>query len=110
MEIGDASIVSAIKREKNEEIGPQAKIRLFPLLSHNIVFTKSSGERMILPSYLGIMADGEIQLNLGEYSECSWVPVEQIETFEPKTDAIPEAVRWAKRVMPLLSESDFVVI
>lgn len=68
METTDESIVEGIKREKDEEVGQNFRIMLYPKFSFNSLFRKKDGSSMILPHYLAIYVDGEINLN-EEYSE-----------------------------------------
>jgi len=68
METTDESIVAGLKREKDEEVGPDFRIRVYPKFTPNILFRKKDGSSMILPHYLAIHEAGEIELN-EEYSE-----------------------------------------
>lgn len=94
MEVSDESIVAAIQREKNEEIGGLAKVMLSPEVSYNLLFRKEDGNSMIIPHYVAYFSGGEITLNSDEYSEYKWVPIVELETFEPKIKNIPKIVQW----------------
>lgn len=88
MENTDESIVMGVKREKDEEVGGNFKIKVFPAFVTNVMFTKKDGNVMILPHFYCIHVDGEITLN-EEYSDFKWVPLDKIGSFEPKIDTIP---------------------
>ena len=89
LETTDKDIVDGLKREKDEELGENFKIRIFPAFSTNVFFVKKDGSSMILPHYYAIHESGTIQLN-EEYSEFKWVPLKDVATFEPKIFTIPE--------------------
>lgn len=101
METTDGSILDAIRREKEEEIGKAAVVLIAENLSYNVLFTKKDGNSMILPHFYAEYDGGEIELN-DEYSDYVWVPVEELDAFEPKIDTIPAAVRWAKQIGELV--------
>ncbi|MFF0490032.1 NUDIX hydrolase [Nocardia sp. NPDC004068] len=103
METIDGSILDAIRREKDEEIGKAAKISVAADLSYNILFRKKDGNSMILPHFYAEYEGGDIELN-DEYADYTWVPVEQLDAFEPKIDTIPAAVRWAREVGALVKK------
>ncbi len=54
METTDDGIIAGLKREKDEEVGTQFKVKIFHTLSHNTFFRKKDGNAMILPHYLAI--------------------------------------------------------
>jgi 8-oxo-dGTP pyrophosphatase MutT (NUDIX family) len=102
METTDESLLAGMQREKNEEIGPLARVRVLPTETYNLLFRKKDGNAMVLPHIAGIYVSGDIQLS-DEYSEYRWVPLAELDTFEPKIDNIPQLARWAVRK---LSEPD----
>lgn len=110
METTDKTIVAGLKREKDEEIGSQAKISICPTISLNVLFRKKDGNSMILPHYIAEYVDGDIQLNTDEYSEFAWVRLDELEALEPKIENIPTAVAWAQRQRAILRSEDFVAI
>ena len=57
---------------------------------------------MVLPHTAGIYLSGDIHLS-DEYSEYQWVPIAELENFEPKIENIPQLVAWA---IKKLSEPD----
>jgi ADP-ribose pyrophosphatase YjhB (NUDIX family) len=59
MEATDEDIITAIQREKNEEVGENFKVKIYTEFSNNLIFKKKSGDYMILPHYLAIHV-GEI--------------------------------------------------
>ncbi|MGV9677757.1 NUDIX hydrolase [Nocardia sp. NPDC003482] len=97
METTDSSILDAIRREKEEEIGKAATILIAEDLSYNVLFRKKDGNSMILPHFYAEYAGGDIELN-DEYADYVWVPVDHLDAFEPKIDTIPVAVRWAREI------------
>jgi 8-oxo-dGTP pyrophosphatase MutT (NUDIX family) len=90
LEVNDGSIAEGIKREKDEEVGETFQLNLYDTFSLDILFRKKDGSSMIVPHYLALHTSGDITLNTEEYSEYKWVPIEELETFEPKIKNIPE--------------------
>ncbi len=109
METSDATILDGLRREKNEEVGEDFKVKIYPTYSHNLLFHKKDGNAMILPYYMAIYESGEVNLN-DEYSEYRWVSLDELDAFEPKIDCIPEEVRLLKRLTTIQEESEFVLI
>jgi NADH pyrophosphatase NudC (nudix superfamily) len=107
METDDASILEGVRREKNEEIGPSAKIRVYMGATNNVLFHKKDGSAMILPHILAQYVGGEIRLNPEEYSEYRWVPVKDLPGLEPKVANIPELVDWALKLQKTIPTSEF---
>jgi 8-oxo-dGTP pyrophosphatase MutT (NUDIX family) len=110
METTDESIVAAIKREKDEEIGETARVRVHLQSMNNVLFRKKDGSAMIVPHYIAQYLGGDIKLNAEEYSEYAWVPIEELATFEPKIANIPEFVAWASQLRQNLKPEDFTEI
>ncbi|PIN87068.1 hypothetical protein COV19_01470 [Candidatus Woesearchaeota archaeon CG10_big_fil_rev_8_21_14_0_10_44_13] len=109
METTDGSIIEGMKREKDEEVGEGFKIRLYPKFSLNRVYKKKDGGVMILPHYLAIHHEGEIDLG-DEYSEYQWVDLGNLDDFEPKIPNIPKTVRELLRLESIAKEKEFVLI
>lgn len=109
METADNSIVEGLKREKDEEVGNEFKVRIFPTCSTNIFFVKNDGSRMILPHYYAVHEEGEIELNK-EYSEYTWVPLAEVGSFEPKIPNIPEILAKFEVIKNVLSDTESVLI
>lgn len=107
MEKTDVSLIEGIRREKNEEIGTDAKIILYPVYNTLFYYVKKDGSCMILPHYYAKYVDGNIKLN-EEYSEYKWVPIKELEIFEPKIQDIPQHVERLLALLPLMTEKDFV--
>ncbi|HET7638483.1 MAG TPA: NUDIX hydrolase, partial [Ktedonobacteraceae bacterium] len=82
METTDDSILAGMKREKDEEIGQNARVAVLPDETYNLLFRKKDGNTMILPHIAGIFVGGDIELN-EEYSEYKWVVIDDLEGFEP---------------------------
>lgn len=110
METTDVSIIDGIKREKDEEVGEDFKVTLYPTFNLNILFRKKDGNAMIVPHFLAIYKEGEIDLNTSEYSEYKWVEISELESFEPKIQNIPEMVRQASSLKEVSREEDSVLI
>lgn len=98
LETTDESLLAGMQREKNEEIGPDVKLRVLPNVTYNILFRKKDGNTMVLPHIPAIYVSGNIVLN-DEYSEYKWVPVVELEDFEPKIESIAPMVQWALRML-----------
>lgn len=111
MEITDPSFVEGMKREKNEEIGPQTKVKAIPDEScYNWMFTKKDGNVIILPHIACVFQSGEIELNKEEYSEYAWVPISDLAGFEPKIDNITDVTNRALERLNSIDESKLVEI
>jgi 8-oxo-dGTP pyrophosphatase MutT (NUDIX family) len=94
LETSDESIVAGMKREKDEEIGDGTIVRVLPNETYNLLFRKQDGTSMVLPHIAGIHISGDIQLS-DEYSDWKWVPLTDLEAFEPKIANIPQLTQWA---------------
>lgn len=110
MEVTDASINEGIKREKDEEVGEACKLWLHTAFNSSVLFRKKDGSAMIIPHYLAIHEEGEINLNLDEYSEYLWVNVDELDAFEPKIENIPEMVKKLLRLQALSDKDDVLLI
>lgn len=108
METTDASILAGMKREKDEEVGSDVKVKLLPDETYNLLFRKKDGNSMILPHIPGIYVSGDITLS-DEYSDYQWVPIESLGDFEPKIENVTELTHWAVRKLTNPSQ-DFVEI
>lgn len=109
METTDQSLLEGMKREKDEEIGPKANVKVLPNESYNLLFRKKDGTSMILPHIAGVFQSGEIELN-EEYSEYKWVPMDELEKFEPKIKNIPQLTFWAISKIRRASQDQFADI
>ncbi len=109
METTDASILDGLRREKNEEVGEEFKIKIYPLFNTMVLFRKKDGNAMVLPHYYAEYASGEIKLS-GEYAEYCWVPVVDIKNFEPKIATIPGVIKNLLRLKSVMGEEEFAVI
>lgn len=109
LETTDRGIVEGLLREKCEEIGTTARIRICPSLSYNVHFVKKDGSTMILPHYYAEYIEGAIVLS-EEYSDFQWVPLAELPAFEPKIENIPEVLEWMWRLKAMLKPADFVEI
>jgi len=105
-ETTDGGLLAGLQREKNEEIGKQARLKIcYTMSCYQTWFTKANGASMILPHHIAIYQGGDIVLN-GEYSEYKWVPIAEIDQYN-QVPTVPPAVRAALRYLPILSDSDF---
>lgn len=109
LETTDGGIEAGLKREKDEEIGLDARLRVCPTVSYNVYFTKKDGHHMVLPHYIAQFTGGRIVIN-NEYSEFSWVGVDDLETFEPKIASIVPVTEWAKHTAYALASDEWVAI
>jgi len=109
METTDGSIMEGLKREKDEEVGSEFKVKIFPTYSTNAFFVKKDGSRMVLPHYYAVHEEGEIKLN-EEYSEYTWVPLVDIYMFEPKIPNIPEIITKLESLKQIQCDTDSVII
>lgn len=109
MENTDLSIIEGLKREKDEEVGVEFQILLYPIFSLNLLFRKKDGNSMILPHYLAIYEKGDIKLN-EEYSEYKWIKIDKLNEFEPKIENIPETVNELLRLEKIAQEKEFILI
>jgi len=109
MEVSDDSLILAMEREKNEEVGSEFKIKVYTDFSHNLIFKKRSGDYMILPHYFAKYVEGDIVLN-EEYSEYAWVLVEELDNFEPKIESIPDVVNKLLKFTRAIEEVEFKII
>ncbi len=109
LETTDGNILEGIKREKNEEVGADFKIKLYPEFSTQTFFVKKDGNSMVLPHYYAQYVSGEVKLS-DEYSEYKWVPVTEIAHFEPKIDTIPGVIEKILKIIPVIKEGDLIEI
>jgi ADP-ribose pyrophosphatase YjhB (NUDIX family) len=111
METTDGGIVEGIRREKDEEVGADFRMRVAPMFScYNVHFQKKNGTHMILPHYVAVHEGGDVVLNESEYSEYKWVALSELTGFGPKVDNTASVVKNALRLLPTLSEDDFVAV
>jgi 8-oxo-dGTP pyrophosphatase MutT (NUDIX family) len=110
METGDKSIIAGLKREKDEEIGAAAKVRVYPQATNNLLFQKADGSSIILPHYLAQYVGGKITLNADEYSEFRWVELADLPALESKIENIPAMAAWALALKQFAKPEDFVEI
>lgn len=109
METTDQTLLEGMKREKDEEIGQAAKIKIVPTESYNVLFRKKDGSSMIIPHIAGIYVSGDIVVS-DEYSQYKWVALLDLPAFEPKLDNIPIITAWAVQRLTATKDSGFAVI
>jgi ADP-ribose pyrophosphatase YjhB (NUDIX family) len=110
METTDGSLIEGLKREKDEEIGENFKIKLLQTFSLNKLYKKKDGNTLILPHYLATHQTGEVTLNTEEYSEYQWVEINKLEEFEPKVSNIPDVIEELFKLEKIADEKDFITI
>lgn len=103
METTDETILKGMYREKCEEIGFRNKVLIYPDLVHHEVFTKKSGDKMILPHYVCIFSEGEIDLN-DEYTDYIWYDVNNILDAPNVIPTVPDIVGKFKGLEGILKE------
>ena len=109
-ETTDGGLVAGLQREKDEEIGPDAKLKVCYMMScYQVWYTKKDGNSMVLPHHIAIYQGGDIKLNPTEYDDCKWVPINAIDTYD-QIKTTPPAVRAALRYLSFLGDDDFVEI
>jgi NADH pyrophosphatase NudC (nudix superfamily) len=109
-ETTDGSLLAGLQREKNEEIGPDAKLKICYMMScYQVWYTKKNGNSMVLPHHIAIYQSGKIKLNPNEYDDYKWVPITAINQYD-QIATTPPAVRAALRYLALLTDKDFVAI
>jgi len=109
METTDATLVAGMKREKDEEIGASAVVKLLPHESYNNFFRKKDGSSMVLPHIACVFVSGKIELN-EEYSDYKWVPLADLENFEPKIENITTITQWAVAKLATAKDDELVTI
>lgn len=109
LETTDRSITEGLKREKEEGVGEDFKIKVYPVFSWNTIFTKKDGSAMVLPHYLVIHDSGEVSLN-EEYSEYKWIDLKDLELFEPKIPNITKVVQELSRITKISRDEEFVLL
>lgn len=109
METTDGGFLQGLTREKNEEIGPEARVAVYPQATHNIYFVKKDCSAMVLPHYYAEYRGGEINLN-EEYSDYKWVNLDKLAQFEPKIETIEPIVGWALKLQKIIEPRDLVTI
>lgn len=109
-ETTDGNLVAGLQREKNEEIGELAKLKVCYMMScYQVWYTKKNGNSMVLPHHIAIYQGGDIKLNPNEYDDYKWVALEDVGAYD-QIATTPLAVQAALRYLPMLSDDDFVEI
>lgn len=109
-ETTDGSLVAGLKREKDEEIGAAAKLKVcYTMSCYQVWYTKKNGNSMVLPHHIALFLDGQIKLNPSEYDDYKWVALDEIDQYD-QISTTPVALRAALRYLPLLTDEDFVTI
>lgn len=109
VETSDETLIDGMRREKNEEIGEEAKLKVLAQESYNVLFRKKDGSSMIIPHIAAVFESGKIRLS-DEYSSNKWVALDELEGFEPKIESIPEIVKWAADKLATIQSEQLVEI
>ena len=109
MENTDSGIIDGLQREKDEEVGKDFNIKVFPFFTTNIFFVKKDGSAMILPHFYAIHTAGEVVLN-EEYSEYTWVSLEDVDNFEPKINTISDVLHKMTILKKVIKETPFKIL
>ena len=109
MEVTDASFLAGLKREKNEELGAEFRIQVYPLFTYNLPYTKRDGRKMVLPHYYAVHVSGEPHIN-EEYEEVRWVSLDDLDSFESKVETIPATVREISKLEKIIKKGDMILI
>jgi len=109
MENTDNGIIDGLQREKDEEVGKDFNIKVFPFFTTNIFFVKKDGSAMILPHFYAIHTAGEVVLN-EEYSEYTWVSLEDVDNFEPKINTISDVLHKMTILKKVIKETPFKIL
>ncbi len=109
MEITDGEILEGIKREKNEEVGENFKIKIYPTFNTMNYFVKKDGSSMVLPHYYARYESGEVNLN-EEYSDYKWVEVAKLAEFEPKIETVEIMVKNLLKLVEVIKEEELLLI
>lgn len=104
LEVTDDDFIDGLRREKDEELGANCKVKICPAVSWNVLFRKADGNTVIVAHFPAQYLGGEIELS-DEYSEYQWVEISKLESFEPKVHNIPELVQRALETEAILKES-----
>jgi 8-oxo-dGTP pyrophosphatase MutT (NUDIX family) len=89
MDGADPDLIASMRREKNEEIGSDARVRVLPTLAVPVHYTKPSGVKQLLLHYAAAFDGGRIDLNPYEYSEFTWTHPAGIPTIGPIVPNLP---------------------
>ena len=109
MENTDSGIIDGLQREKDEEVGKDFNIKVFPFFTTNIFFVKKDGSAMILPHFYAIHTAGDVVLN-EEYSEYAWVPLGDVDNFEPKINTISDVLHKMTILKKVIKETPFKIL
>lgn len=107
LETTDGSFIEGLRREKNEEIGVEARVSVLPTVTYNVYFQKKDGNHMVLPHYAATYTGGDITIN-EEYSDFVWAGIQELQEFKPKIENIPYLVDWAKKIIDIANEDEWV--
>lgn len=100
METTDESILDGMKREKDEEIGEHAIIKVLDQETLNILYRKKDGDSVIIAHVAAVYVSGDIELS-DEYSDYQWVALTELEAFGPKVPNITKITNWAVKKLSL---------
>jgi 8-oxo-dGTP pyrophosphatase MutT (NUDIX family) len=106
-ETTDGNLLKGLKREKDEEIGTSARVKIcWSFSCYQAWYRKANGNYMVLPHHIGIFMGGTIDINKNEYDDYKWVPVEEIGEYNDIPTHAP-ALQNAQRLLAVLTNEDF---
>jgi 8-oxo-dGTP pyrophosphatase MutT (NUDIX family) len=106
-ETTDGNLLKGLKREKDEEIGASARVKIcWSFSCYQAWYRKANGNYMVLPHHVGIFIGGTVDLNKDEYDDYKWVPVEEIGEYNGIPSHAP-ALQNAQRLLAVLTDEDF---
>lgn len=106
-ETTDGSLLQGLKREKDEEIGASARVKIcWSFSCYQAWYRKANGNYMVLPHHVGIFMGGTIDLNKDEYDDYKWVPIIEIEHYNDIPTNV-DALHGAVRLLEILKDEDF---
>jgi ADP-ribose pyrophosphatase YjhB (NUDIX family) len=109
LEHSDASIIEGLRREKTEEIGPDARVAVLGSYSIHVEFTKADGGCVILPHFLADWQGGTIELS-DEYSEHRWVPRGELSDMTGVVPDVADICSRLDRLRSIATPDDWVTI
>lgn len=110
MEHKDANALAGLKREKDEEVGEGFRVKVFPHFTTQEEYRKKDGSYMILPHFFALYVGGEVVLNPDEYDDFKWVPLDELEAFEPKVHTVAPVVKRILWLAQFVDEKEMVEI
>lgn len=109
METSDKTLIDSMQREKNEEVGRNFRIALYPTFAFIVYSKNKDGSSMILPHFYSQYIFGKIELS-DEYSEYRWIKINELNKFEPKIANIPPITHKLLQLKKILPADEKIII